>query len=480
MPKDSQLIPVFNKWYREYGDVVSFRILGVNQVVLNTEKAANDLFVQRGNNYSDRGAPTAVAEGISKGRITALIDRTDTWRQHRKLLHNVLSGPATTRYEPFIELEATYTLYDLLTSPKAFSDHLERYAYGIVFRVGLGRRVKDLNDYVVKESLKGTDDVLKAFRPDKFASNIWPLLIRAPDWLVPSNKILKNQVARTEKLIQLMAKDLKAGMRDGSAPESLQRWFLEHIHEFDLTEEHGSWIFMSLISAGTRSPYNALMSHVIAMMQHPGWQRKIQEEVDRVVGKDRLPNFQDIPNLPTVRAAIKEGIRYRSIVAEIGIPHKLDRDDFYNGLFIPKGTILHANYSAILSDPELYPDGPVYNPARWLDPSYPTYKEPLTVYPSLQGFTSFGYGRRACPASNFTERALTVMVARLAWAFDIKQTVDPETKMVLPLNIRYEPTPNPKPLPFPATFVVRDQGRAEMIRTQEEKERLADPLLREK
>jgi hypothetical protein len=75
MPKDSQFIPVFNKWYREYGDIVSFKILGVNQVVLNTEKAANELFVQRGNKYSDRGAPTAVSDGISKGRVTALIDR---------------------------------------------------------------------------------------------------------------------------------------------------------------------------------------------------------------------------------------------------------------------------------------------------------------------------------------------------------------------------------------------------------------------
>lgn len=52
--------------------------------------------------------------------------------------------------------------------------------------------------------------------------------------------------------------------------------------------------------------------------------------------------------------------------------------------------------------------------------------------------------------------------------------------MVMPLDIKYEPTPNPKPLPFPATFVVRDEGRAEMIRAQEKKERLADPLLKGK
>ncbi|KAL5396998.1 hypothetical protein PMIN02_002671 [Paraphaeosphaeria minitans] len=165
MPKDGQLIP----------------ILGVNQVVLNTEKAANDLFVQRGNTYSDRGAPTAITDGIAKDRVTALMDKSDTWRQHRKLLHTVLSAPATVRYEPSIELETLYTLDDLLTSPEKFSDHLERYAFGIVFRVGLGRRVHDLNDYVVQESIIGMDEIHKAFRPDLFACNIWPLLLHAPD-----------------------------------------------------------------------------------------------------------------------------------------------------------------------------------------------------------------------------------------------------------------------------------------------------------
>ncbi|OAG05453.1 cytochrome P450 [Paraphaeosphaeria sporulosa] len=462
MPKDSQLIPVFNKWYREYGDLVSFKILGINQVVLNIEKAANDLFVQRGNSYSDRGAPTAIAD--------------DTWRQHRKLLHTVLSAPATVRYEPFIELETIYTLHDLLISPEKFSDHLERYAYGIVFRVGLGRRVQDLNDYVVQESIMGVDETLKAFRPDLFACNIWPPLLHAPDWLVPSNKTLRRYLARLEGSIDLVQSDLKARIKNRSAPESLQKWFLEHMHEFDLTEEHGAWVFQSLVGAGTRSPYNAMMQYTINMMEHPEWQRKVQEEVDRVVGKDRLPSFEDLSNLPTVRAVIKEGIRYRSIVAEIGIPHKLDRDDFYEGYFIPKGTILHANYSAILSDRELYPDGPVYNPARWLDPSYPTYKEPLTSYPSLQGFTSFGYGRRACPAANFTERTLTVIVARLAWAFNIRKKVDPTTKMEIPLDIKYEPTPNPKPLPFPAVFEVRDQERARVIKVEEARESARDPL----
>ncbi|KAF1974651.1 hypothetical protein BU23DRAFT_598313 [Bimuria novae-zelandiae CBS 107.79] len=155
----------------QYGDVVSFNILGVNQVLLNTEKAANDLFVQRGNHYSDRGIPTAMAECISKGRVTALIE---TWRKHRKLLNNVLSSAATTRYEPSIEIETAYTLHDLLSSPDRFSDHIERYAYGLVFRIGLGRSVRSLDDAFFREVLTTIDEGMLAFRADKFACNIWP------------------------------------------------------------------------------------------------------------------------------------------------------------------------------------------------------------------------------------------------------------------------------------------------------------------
>ncbi|KAF1974652.1 cytochrome P450 [Bimuria novae-zelandiae CBS 107.79] len=199
-----------------------------------------------------------------------------------------------------------------------------------------------------------------------------------------------------------------------------------------------------------------------------------------VVGKDRLPTFKDIPQLPTVRAVVKEGIRHRSIVAELGIARKLDQDDWHEEYFIPKGTILHSNFSAIFSDRTLYPDGSVYNPARWLGPSYPTYREPLSIYPNLTGFTSFGYGRRACPRTNFTDRTPTVMVARLAWAFNIKKQIDPVTRKELPLNIKYEPTPNPKPEPFSARFEVRDEQRAKMITKEKEKEDLKDPLFVEK
>ena len=115
-------------------------------------------------------------------------------------------------------------------------------------------------------------------------------------------------------------------------------------------------------------------------------------------------------------------------------------------------------------NPELYPDARRFNPGRWLDPASPVYKEPLTQYPNLMGYLSFGFGRRACPGINFTQRALVIGVARIFWAFNVRAVVDPATKRPLPLEVKYEPVPNSRPYPFPADYVPRSQGRIEVVR----------------
>jgi hypothetical protein len=57
---DGNLIPIFGRWVKEYGPIVQFSILGEKQVVLSDDKIAVDLFVKRGQIYSDRGIPHAM------------------------------------------------------------------------------------------------------------------------------------------------------------------------------------------------------------------------------------------------------------------------------------------------------------------------------------------------------------------------------------------------------------------------------------
>jgi hypothetical protein len=67
-----------------------------------------------------------------------------------------------------------------------------------------------------------------------------------------------------------------------------------------------------------------------------------------------------------------------------------------------------------------------FNPLRWLKPGYPTYKEPLTQYPTLLNMTQFGYGRRTCQGQTVTEADLIAALGSIAWLFNIS---NPEKKL---------------------------------------------------
>lgn len=49
------------------------------------------------------------------------------------------------------------------------------------------------------------------------------------------------------------------------------------------------------------------------MLMDPAAQDKAQEEIDRVIGTDRLPTFDDEPKLPYVSALAKEVFRWQQV-----------------------------------------------------------------------------------------------------------------------------------------------------------------------
>ena len=119
---------------------------------------------------------------------------------------------------------------------------------------------------------------------------------------------------------------------------------------------------IKLPSAQTLSTF--LVFH-LAMVLNPEVQAKAQAEIDRVVGKDRLPNFDDRPALPYVEAILRETLRWHPVApfgASIiplffdillmilsGIPHATTTSDIYKGYFIPKG-LDHTNLPKVADD----------------------------------------------------------------------------------------------------------------------------------
>jgi cytochrome P450 len=53
------------------------------------------------------------------------------------------------------------------------------------------------------------------------------------------------------------------------------------------------------------------MSLFLAVLLHPEVQKKAQDEIDAVMGRERFPTFEDRPRLPFVDALCKEVLRWR-------------------------------------------------------------------------------------------------------------------------------------------------------------------------
>ena len=66
----------------------------------------------------------------------------------------------------------------------------------------------------------------------------------------------------------------------------------------------------------------------LAMALYPEVQKKVQAEIDAVIGPDRLPNFQDRPSLPYVNAVVKESLRW-NLILPLGGPFF-----YYHGLLL--------------------------------------------------------------------------------------------------------------------------------------------------
>jgi hypothetical protein len=119
---------------------------------------------------------------------------------------------------------------------------------------------------------------------------------------------------------------------------------------------------------------------------------------------------------------------------------------------------------AFMRNPVKYPDPDNYHPERYLEPSWPTYREPLTMYPTVKGLSSFGWGQRACLGQSITQDELLLACGALCWAFDMKKKVDPITRREIDINIhKSNSLLIIKPDPFQMDFIPRSEARRQQI-----------------
>ncbi|KIX03989.1 uncharacterized protein Z518_07542 [Rhinocladiella mackenziei CBS 650.93] len=461
----------FKSWADQYGPIFRLSIFGRNLVVVSTEKIANDLLRERGNLYSSREQLPMAAKLMSKDLRPLFLPYGELWRRGRKVMHTMTMQSAATSYQPVQIYESERMLFDLIKTPERYDHLFERYAGAVIMRLGYGKTIETGDEPYVRRILKVVHTVERVASPGAYLVDTFPILMHLPTWLAP----FKQEAAKLHDFEITLFRQLLFEVRDKmtadkNCPRCFAKTFLERQAEFGLSDDEGAYVVGTLFEAGAGTTAAAMMSFVLAMCHYPNWQKKMQQEVDSVVGDDRMPEFNDIPSLPMVRAVAKEVLRWRPVTAG-GVPHELIRDDVYNGYFFPAGTNIHANQWAIHRDPDLYPDPETFNPDRWLSPKYPTYREPLDKFPNLQNYSCFGFGRRICPGMNIAENSLHILIARMAWAVDISKRPGVEVPWY-----DYTAGFNVQPKPFVFDLKARSEKRGRLVEKTWEMGKERDPL----
>ncbi|KAL4188500.1 hypothetical protein AMTRI_Chr08g160470 [Amborella trichopoda] len=149
---------------------------------------------------------------------------------------------------------------------------------------------------------------------------------------------------------------------------------------------------------------------VAALLSNPEAMRKVKEELNTKIGKERRVEEVDIANLPYLQAVIKETLRLYP-PAPILIPHESMEDCMVAGFHMPAGTQLIINAWKIQRDPRWWERPLEFEPERFIGSKVDMKGQHFQFLP-------FGAGRRACPGTSLALSILHLALARLLHSFD--------------------------------------------------------------
>ncbi|KAF1934632.1 cytochrome P450 [Clathrospora elynae] len=266
-----------------------------------------------------------------------------------------------------------------------------------------GMRILTGEEWQVKTSRMCIDNFTMAAQTGAWVVDALPWLNHLPAPFTPWKKT-------AEEWFQTWDALHKTNLRDALKHEGWN--WAKDIHNAkeaqDMTEESVAWNVGILCDVGIETTSGQLQILVLACLAHPEWIPDTQKELDKVVGGEQLPDFEDIKILPYIQAVVEENFRWRHCVPA-GVPHATSQNDYYKGYLIPKGSIIVAIFNGMRYDESILNAPNEFRPERWLHKSQPN---------------NFGYGRRVCPGRQIARNSLTIAIARLLWAFEIRAKDD--------------------------------------------------------
>ncbi|KAH9927368.1 cytochrome P450 [Amylocystis lapponica] len=455
----------YQRWGRELNsDLIHLNLCGTSLIVLNSFEAACDLLDKKSVIYSGRPYMTMLSELVGFDWHFGSMDYGDQWKDRRKAFYQHFNGPATVANQPIILRHTQELLRRLLDTPEEYRSHIRHMVGATILRVTYGLDVKPKDDPFIETVERAAYAMGASANAGAYLVDSIPILKYVPSWFPgaafkrQAREWRKSVLATVEAPFNAVKSAISTGGK--TSPSMIVSFLSTSDAAEDISEQEKiySEAAGAAYSSGSDTTVSAVASFFLAMLLYPEVQRKVQEEIDHVVGLDRLPEFSDQRSLPYVTAVVKEVLRWRPIVP-LGVAHKLSEADQYKGYHLPAGSIVVGNVWAMLRDSRKFPNPDVFMPERYLDADG-------MLNPAMDEVeeAGFGFGRRICPGRHLAISSIWITVASVLATFTLVKPRDKDGNVIEP-DGGYVTGMIIHPTPFKCAFEPRSPAAGALIRS---------------
>uniref|UniRef100_A0A0K0FGA1 Cytochrome P450 18a1 (inferred by orthology to a D. melanogaster protein) n=1 Tax=Strongyloides venezuelensis TaxID=75913 RepID=A0A0K0FGA1_STRVS len=407
-------------WIRDqkkiYGNVFTIW-MPTPLVILADNDSIKEALVENDDNFLGRnvdGYPDKTFH--EKPNVGVIFSEGEEWRDQRRLSLHILRdfGMSRTIMQDKIHL-VVQDIYDniekLENKDDVKIDKILQLSVGnVINQILFGNMYYNSEDNEFFEFAEALEEFVKGTQSWEFRILLFfPFIDQIP---ILNNYLYKRITRKQRKMIKLaeiqVERSRKTYNPDDEPPNFIHA-VLKEIQSTDskysyLNSDHLEGMVLDFWIGGIETTYTTLKWFLLIIMKHLDVQKKLQDEIDEVIGKDRLVQLSDKAKLPYMNAVINESQRYANIFA-FSPRHKCTKDTVINGHLIPKDTLVEPFYWGANMDEKYFKDPVTFNPERFLDS-----EGNLKIN---HEHMSFGKGKRICAGKSLAEAEIFLFFTSL-------------------------------------------------------------------
>jgi cytochrome P450 len=386
-------LPIFSAWAAEFGDIFYYRAAWLHVYFLNHPDLIEEVLIRNPRNFLKdrvvRNSRWFFGEGL-------LTNEGDSWLRQRRL-----SAPAFHR-----ERVSTYASIMTSYAQQMLADWKDGEILDIhqeMMRLTLQVVVRALFNVEAQQSAEISSALNLIMNNTTGVRILLPPIAR----YLPTPRMIsfRRAVARMDNTVYSIIAQHRGNKNDSGDLLSML---------IAARDEDGSRMsdkqlrdeVLTFLIAGHETTALTLTWTWHLLAQHPEVEKKLHQELDRVLG-GRLPEFSDLPALAYTDRVIKESMRLyppawslaRTVISEFEL----------RGYRIPAGANVVMSQWIMHRNPTYFPEPEKFDPDRWGT-------EKIRKLPRFAYFP-FGGGPRQCIGSSFAMMEAALLLATIAQSF---------------------------------------------------------------